>query len=85
MTTFAAYAFLDDIIAFTRSWEQEQTGEENEGDGYSIDTIWRRDILLVIKHEKQYEQWQLRHQPFFSTCGGKPANLGGSLFQSTGL
>ena len=85
LTTFSAYAFWVDVTAFTRSWEQEQTGEENKGDKPSIDTIWRRDILLVIKHEIQYAQWQLRRHPFFSTCGGRPANLREALFQSTGL
>ena len=85
ITNFVAQVFLVDIIAFARSWQQEQTGEENKGDKHSIDTIWHRDILLVNKHEKQYALWQLCRQPFFSTRGGKPENLRGSLYQSTGL
>ena len=85
LTTFLAHTFLVDIIAFARSWEQEQTGEENKGDKHSIDTIQTRDILLVNKYEKQYALWQLCCQPFFSSCGGKPENRRGSLFQSMGL
>ena len=84
-TTFAEHTFLDDIIAFARSWEQEQTGEENKSDKHSTDTLWHTDILLVNKLEKQYTQWQFCRQPLFSTCGGEPENLRESLFQSTGL
>ena len=80
-----AHAFLvdNDIIAFARSWEQEQTGEENKGDKHSIvHTCTQSDTeTLVNKHEKQYA---VSH---FSPCqcGGKPENLMESLLQSMGL
>ena len=44
-TTFAVHAFLVGIIAFARSWEQEQTGEENKGDKHSIDSLTQRHFI----------------------------------------
>ena len=79
-----AHAFLVDIIAFAKLWEEEQTGEENKGDKHSIDTIWHKDILLVNEYKRLHTVaaplsaiflhlwWQAR----------KPK---GSLFQSAGL
>ena len=39
LKTFMAHAFLVDIIAFARSWEQEQT-EENKGIAQPIWIKW---------------------------------------------